>query len=245
MISKLTFNEQSLLMAKFSNFAYENDRKFDDLGYDSMFINHHGTQTYAIWDKDDIIIVCRGTEPNQLADIASDIEFNLVPSMNGKGLVHYGFNHSVDRIWVTINAVLTKYSNRKVWIAGHSLGAAMATIITTRCYEDETLANPILFTYGSPRVGNHEYIDHMNSLNIEHYRWVNNADIVTRNPLYPYRHHGKLNYFDHHGNIANVNTWQLIKDRIKGFIIGIKKGKINFFVNHSITNYIKNLEKLT
>jgi len=62
--------------------------------------------------------------------------------------------------------------------------------------------------------------------------------------LLEYRQY-KLNYFDHHGNIAVVNTWQLIKDRIKGFIIGIKKGKINFFVNHSITNYIKNLEKLT
>jgi hypothetical protein len=125
MISQLTFIEQSLLMAKLSNLSYEDNRKFDDLGYDSMFVNYHGTQTYALWDKNDIIIVCRGTEPNQLADIASDIEFNLVPSMGGHGLVHYGFKHSVDRIWVTVYAILTKYSNRKVWITGHSLGAAI------------------------------------------------------------------------------------------------------------------------
>ena len=120
----------------------------------------------------------------------------------------------------------------------------MATLIATRCHQSPELPKPILYTFGSPKVGNKEYIDHMNSLNIEHHRFVNNADIVTRNPLYPYEHHGELYYFDHHGKLTNMTKWQTVKDRVKGFFIGIKKGKINFFVNHFIDNYVDNLEKL-
>jgi hypothetical protein len=85
----------------------------------------------------------------------------------------------------------------------------------------------------------------MNNLGVEHHRWVNNADIVTRNPIYPYKHHGKLHYFDHYGDVRIFTRWQMIKDRVKGFYKGFKKGKVNFFVNHFMDNYIKNLEKLT
>jgi hypothetical protein len=41
-----------------------------------------------------------------------------------------------------------------------------------------------------------------------------------------------------------MSAWQTAKDRLKGFWVGIKKGKINFYVNHSIENYIANLEEL-
>jgi hypothetical protein len=46
---------------------------------------------------------------------------------------------------------------------------------------------------------------------------------------------------NHWGNIRGLTWSQLIKDRLRGFIKGIKKGEINFFSNHSITRYAKNL----
>lgn len=246
MISDLTFEQKSLLMATLSSIAYNDDHDFTELGYESVFLNHGGSQAYIVWDKDDLIIICRGTQPTELRDVAHDLEFALVPSRSGHGLVHHGFRTSVDLIWVNMLKMLQKYgSNRRVWATGHSLGAAMATLITARCARTDKLSKPILFTYGSPRVGNEQFINHMNSLAIEHHRWVNNADVVTRNPIYPYKHHGQLHYFDHHGNVRVFTRWQTIKDRVKGFYIGLKKGKVNFFVNHLMENYLKNLGNLT
>jgi triacylglycerol lipase len=237
--------EQALLMAKFSALAYNDNQSFKEYGYDSIFLTKDGTQAYFLWDINNIIIICRGTEPSEWSDIKADVKLELVPSLDSYGEVHKGFRQSVDNIWLDLLILFKKYGkNRKVWCTGHSLGAAMATLIATRCHQINGLPNPILYTFGSPKVGNKVYIDHMNSLNIEHYRFVNNADIVTRNPLYPYHHHGKLYYFDHNGKLANMSKWQTAKDRVKGFFVGIKKGKINFFVNHFMDNYISNLELL-
>lgn len=245
MISDLTFEQKSLLMATLSSLAYNDDQEFKDLGYESTFLSHGGSQAYILWDKDDLVIVCRGTQTNEFKDIKHDIEFALVPSRSGYGMVHHGFRTSVDLIWVNMLKMLQKYgSNRKVWATGHSLGAAMATLITARCARTEKLTTPTLFTYGSPRVGNDIFVKHMNNLSIEHHRWVNNADIVTRNPIYPYKHHGQIHYFDHYGDVRVFTKWQKIKDRVKGFYKGLKKGKVNFFVNHLMANYLKNLEKL-
>lgn len=238
--------EQALLMAKLSSLAYNDNQLFNEYGYDSIFLSNNGTQAYFLWDNKNVIIICRGTQPSEWADIKADIQLELVPSLDNHGEVHKGFRKSVDYIWADLIILLKKYGkNRKMWCTGHSLGAAMATLIATRSYQTKELPNPILYTFGSPRVGNQEYIDYMNSLDIEHYRFVNNADIVTRNPLYPYEHHGKLFYFDHNGKLANMSKWQTAKDRLKGFFIGIKRGRINYFVNHFIDNYVTNLEDLT
>ena len=235
--------EQALLMAKFSSLAYKDNQSFKQYGYDSIFLSKDGTQAYFLWDINNIIIVCRGTQPTEWSDIKADIKFQLVPSLDNFGHVHEGFRHSVDNIWLDLLILFKKYgTNRKVWCTGHSLGAAMATLIATRSHQIISLPNPILYTFGSPRVGNQEYIDHMNRLKIEHHRFVNNADMVTRSPVCPYVHHGELCYFDHNGKITKMTNWQITKDRLKGFWIGIKRGKVNFFVNHFIERYIENLE---
>lgn len=243
MISALTVYKQALLMAQLSELAYNDNQLFNDFGYDGIFLSKNGSEAYFLWNNYDAIIVCRGTQPTQWSDIKADLEFKLVPSSSNHGLVHSGFKKYVDDLWPDLLILLKKFgSNRKIWCTGHSLGAAMATLITSRCHQLTYLQNPILFTFGSPRVGNADYVEFMNSLNIEHHRWVNNSDIVTRNPIGSYIHHGELNYFDHDGKIAVMSWSRRAIDRIKGFIVGIKKGQINFYENHSITNYVRNLE---
>jgi triacylglycerol lipase len=245
MISQLTLYEQSLLMARLSSLAYFDNQSFTELGYDSVFIDHNDSQAYVLWDIDDIILVSRGTQPTELADIEADIQFNLVQSIGQHGLVHYGFKRSVDHVWSDMSALLTKYSNRKVWCTGHSLGAAMATIISARCCGLKNVATPTLFTFGSPRVGNQDYVNYLSSQGIEHYRWVNSADVVARNPIAPYKHHGNLCYFDHHGRLAVRTEWQRTKDRVKGFFAGLRRGSVSLFANHMIDGYITNIDKLT
>lgn len=248
-IKELTFPEQSLLFAKLSNIAYlqpnESTSKFKELGFDNEFYSINGSDVYCVFNDDDVIVVCRGTQPTELSDIIADIRFKLVPSTSGYGEVHHGFKQSVDNIWSSLSKKLKKYGKKKdIYLTGHSLGAAMATLIATRCKRLDDMPNPIaLFTYGSPKVGNGAYIGLMYGIGLNHHRWVNNADIVTRNPVFPYEHHGELHYMNHDGQVVEMTTWQIIKDRIRGFFKGIKKGKINFFVNHSIERYQENLEK--
>ena len=245
MIKDLSFEQKSLLFATLSNLAYNDEHSFADLGYESIFISKGGSQLYFLWDKDDTIIVCRGTQPSEFKDVVHDLEFALVTSRSGHGNVHHGFRNSVDLIWIDLLKTIQKFGvNRKLWCTGHSLGAAMSTLIAARCARTDKLPKPTLFTYGSPRVGDVAFIKHLNKLEVEHHRWVNNADIVTRNPIYPYKHHGTLHYFDHHGEVRFFNRWQMIKDRVKGFYKGLKVGKVNFFVNHLMENYLKNLSKL-
>jgi hypothetical protein len=53
----------------------------------------------------------------------------------------------------------------------------------------------------------------------------------------------KSNYMNHDGWIKKYNLIQIMIDRLRGFFTGLKRGKINYFVNHGIQKYIDNIEK--
>jgi triacylglycerol lipase len=100
-----------------------------------------------------------------------------------------------------------------------------------------------LFTYGSPRCGDKEYIKGMEATGLLAFRFVNNADIVARVPLWPFHHLAGSMYINHYGNLRTLTFRQSCKDVWRGFIEGIKKRDINFFSNHSITKYAERLER--
>jgi len=120
----------------------------------------------------------------------------------------------------------------------------MATLLSYRLQRTEDCPNPkALFTYGSPKVGNHKYVKAIESIGLLHFRFVNNADIVARVPLWPYHHFGGMYYMNHYGNLRTPTNWQVTKDVWRGFLVGLKRKEINFFTNHSITRYAENLDK--
>jgi len=131
----------------------------------------------------------------------------------------------------------TVNTDNKLWFCGHSLGAAMATIMASRCYYAASIQDPVeLYTYGSPRVGWPKYVK---NLGVVHHRWRNNNDIVTTVPLavMGYRHDGTEHYLNAYGNVRDATTWQKFKDKIRGAWMGIKQGKIDSFSDHSMTQY--------
>ena len=179
MITEMKFMERSLLFAKLASIAYNDDvaqvkKDVRKLGFTTVeFYNREGAQAYRFMNKTDLVIACRGTQPTEFNDIKADL--NALPVIaETVSRVHKGFKAEVDELWPMVLEDIDRKANqgKKLWFCGHSLGAAMATIMASRCHLYEDI-DPVqeLYTYGSPRVGWKGYCQ---SLGVKHQRWVNN-----------------------------------------------------------------------
>ena len=236
-------HEMTHKLARISGLAYlSKDHslgEFAILGYPKVeFIDYEGAQAYVLWNSEEMVIAFRGTEANKWNDIKADLRAWLVPSKNGK--VHKGFNIELEKLWFHIEHKLEALSiGKKLYITGHSLGGAMATLCTARLEGHKEINVDFLCTFGSPRVGNRGCI---NSIRTKHHRYVNNNDVVTTVPpsLLTYKHHGEMKYINHYGNIRKMNFWQRIKDQWRGRWCAIKN-RVPFdgAYDHSIKYYIR------
>ena len=97
-----------------------------------------------------------------------------------------------------------------------------------------------VYTYGAPRVGTKRYI---NNVQVDLTRWVNNNDIVPRVPptWLEYRHTGTRIYINANGKVRKMTKRQRGKDRWRGFVKGLKEGKVDHFSDHSIAQYIDHI----
>jgi len=248
-INSLDFPNRSLLFARLASIAYENDvklvtKRVKDLGFTEVeFYDRDGAQAYRFSNDEDIVIACRGTEPTQFQDIAADLRAMPVLAET-VSRVHKGFKKEVDDLWPMVEEDLydKKHVSKSLWFCGHSLGAAMATIMASRCFGNVDLNDPVeLYTYGSPRVG---WAAFVNTFNTVHHRWVNNNDIVTTVPPWflGYKHDGEEHYLNAFGNVRTPTRRQRFKDKMRGLWMGIKRGQVDSFSDHSMVNYVAYLE---
>ncbi len=193
MIKRKNFSEQSALFARISNAVYKTPKEarkiFDSMGYTSTYYQNRGSNVYILEDTNDIIVVCRGTDVKDWKDVQANLTIDLVSSRFGVGQVHRGFRNYTDYLWNNVKDHVLDNENKTLWLTGHSLGAAIATLMARRFALDNLLPKPeALFTYGSPRVGDRTYINQFND-KIKHHRWVNDGDIVTKVPFSPWYYH--------------------------------------------------------
>lgn len=232
---------QSLLFAELASLSYfdpgQVEPLLDELGFsESQFFERDGAQAWIFANDRDCVVACRGTEPNEWNDIRADVNAVAVFTETF-GKVHRGFNEEVDDLWPRLEHAL-KANQRTLWFTGHSLGGAMATICAGRCFLSEIESLPwALFTYGSPRVGDRRFV---NFVELNHTRWVNNNDIVTRVPpvWMGYRHSGQEMYLDRNGDLRSVAGWHRVGDRARGFLGGLLKLRFDHFDDHSMERYI-------
>lgn len=240
-VTEMTQLEQSLLMAELAIVSYndpdEAGRAAASLGFpDLAFYERDGSQAYRFRNQHDCVIACRGTEANEWNDIRADARASSVLSET-VGRVHRGFKREVDDLWPMLETALM-CNQQPLWFCGHSLGGAMATICAGRCLLSHIDSNPErLFSFGSPRVGNPRYTQYTK---LDHLRYVNNNDIVTRVPpgWFGYRHCGSEIYLDRRGQIRKSGFAGKTRDRWMGFWRALLNGKIDPFEDHSIHQYI-------
>lgn len=230
-------------MARASEIAYLDDamKQYADLGYTGhTFFDIDGAQCHAVWNDDEYALCFRGTEPSEIGDILADL--NAIPrGAMTHGLVHSGFMGELDKLWQNVTEHHSKHKDKKFYITGHSLGAAMATIATSR-FEEFTKVES-LFTFGSPRAGTRSFVKNIKT---PHFRFVNNNDIVTSVPpaFMFYRHHGDLTYINHYGNIRKLTLWQRIKDKWRGRWRAFQKRQpFDGAYDHGMGYYVKHIEK--
>jgi pimeloyl-ACP methyl ester carboxylesterase len=149
-----------------------------------------GTNTQlALFDDDaQVYIAVRGTEgfswPNGIRDWVSNAAAEAVDFKEGKGKVHLGFYSCFKSVQGDIDKFLKENgrAKKKIIVTGHSLGGAVATIIAA--YIRGTFHNDVmLYTFGSPRVGDANFVSHYSKADKVHaWRLFNVCDVV---PLVP------------------------------------------------------------
>ena len=146
----------------------------------------------------------RGTDKDDPTDLTDDANFTLQDWPQG-GHVHRGFAGALAEI--TPDLTLPG-SGWRLLITGHSLGAALATLLAS---QHQPTA---LYTFGSPRVGDTRFVETLQS--VDNHRCVDCCDIVTRVPLpvMGYDHVGVPEYIDRNGAITlNPPKETIVQDR--------------------------------
>jgi len=162
--------------------AFSNIQVYSNL-YQKTFVADNG--------KDTIIISFQGTNSENLLTWIKNIDAELItpkPSWCDGCLLHKGFYsiHSIlfPLIRQDLNLRLKKLKNANVYLAGHSLGGALATYMGFDLLRTNTLSakDLTLYTFGSPRIGNKNFAKAFNSAVKSCWRVVDNEDIVPHIP---------------------------------------------------------------
>jgi len=141
--------------------------------------NKNGTQAFLAKNDEFSVLSFRGTQPDRWEDVRTDIR--VLKQRTIKGKVHAGFKQAFDDVKDDIlREFRANLGELPLYITGHSLGAALATVATQELGDEFNDQVAACYTFGSPRVGDGKY---EKSIKAPFYRIVNTTDIVTLVPI--------------------------------------------------------------
>ena len=177
--------EQAWTMSVFAHLAYYREEALK-LHLSKMacelkgFYNAKGNHAFIAQHKDNLILSFRGTEVD-IRNYYTDINFVLTDFEGAK--VHKGFLSAFNSLWPKLEAQIKSLNYSKLYITGHSLGAALALLSGTQVDAD-------IYTFGAPKTGNETFVEKFNGSPV--YRIVNADDPIPSLPpsLLSFRHAG-------------------------------------------------------
>jgi hypothetical protein len=189
----------------------------------------------------DVIVAIRGTEG--IHEWINDAEFLMVPCpfLAGAGHTEDGFTAmylsmttSLDPTCPSLVKTLASLAFPRpvtsLTITGHSLGAAIATLLALDVAANTQYKNPTVYTYASPRTGGPNFAATYNQVVPDTYRIAGRLDLVPKLPLPP--------LYEHVLGLFEINSVQLgIPPKILV--------KPDLICLHILTSYLHLLTQLT
>ncbi|HXP88954.1 MAG TPA: lipase family protein [Bryobacteraceae bacterium] len=156
----------------------------------------------AVSAAQELVAAIRGT--STILEWLHDASFLMVPCpINGAhGLTEDGFTAVYKSLRITrangslaakdsVKSYLDTGAATKVTVCGHSLGGALATLLTLDVALNTSCREPVSYTYASPRTGDHIFASAYNASIAASNRIVNRLDLVPQLPPIlplPYEH---------------------------------------------------------
>jgi pimeloyl-ACP methyl ester carboxylesterase len=147
-----------------------------------------------------VVVAIRGTA--SIFEWVQDARFLPVkcPILPGAGYTEDGFTAVYESLRITVNPTSERLVEAlpnmafphlvtSMTICGHSLGAALATLLALDVGANTKFANPTSYTYASPRIGDPSFVDTYNQLVPNTYRFANRLDLVPKLPTPPLYEH--------------------------------------------------------
>jgi triacylglycerol lipase len=232
--ARLAYRDPAIIEATTATWEFQQFRFFDQAA----------TQAFLLGSADLIILAFRGTQMRCMRDWMTDFQIAMIPGCGGK--IHRGFSKALDLIWDQVMTELgrCRSNHQALFLTGHSLGAGLATIAAARLQEAGQPVNS-LYTFGSPRVGNRQFVDRFTQqLGSQTFRFVNDHDLITRLPprSLGYGHVGLVLYFDQSGVLhLDFRYWQKFLETVKGGLDHVFEPGVDGIQDHDMEEYARNL----
>jgi len=213
--------KNAAFLAEASDLVYKSQEDYikalKEWGFSEIYpLDKKETQGFVAKNENLILVVFRGTEQTKIEDILVDALAWQANSRMGK--IHFGFFNALKFVWKDLLKALKKLrdNNQPIWISGHSLGGALATLAAARLeYKRQPYEIKGLYTFGKPRVGDKDFRAKFDQLlGGRAFRVTNYKDPVSIIPFslklkirklviaLQYKHTGDLVLFGEFGDLA-------------------------------------------
>lgn len=143
---------------------------------------------FLLTSEQSSVLAFRGS--GSAVDWVSDFIAQQTPyrPVKNSGYTHKGFT---DIYMSARDQILTLMeqlpADKPLFITGHSLGGALATLAAADIAANTPIKSPIVYTFGAPRVGDPKFVRNYNNLVGTHWRFQNEYDIVPHLPTLVYQ----------------------------------------------------------